>query len=253
MALSGKVCLVVGASSGVGHAVAIRCGKEGATVVACSRRMHLLNFLVEEIGSNATAVHMDVTDHKEVLDKVNDIFEKFGRIDILVYAAGIFTYSLIKNKFFEDWRKMIDTNCQGLVNVVASVFSEMQSRKIGGNIAVISSDAGRVPYPGLSVFCGTKFFVEGFLRSLRLESKLNDIVITSIQPGDVQTPSQQWTTDTEAAQLFSPLHCPPEQCQRAWDAMLKPEQVADAVIFALSQPKGTAVNEVLIQPITGPV
>lgn len=49
---------------------------------------------------------------QKVLDKVNDIFEKFGRIDILVYAAGIFTYSLIKNKFFEDWRKMIDTNCQ---------------------------------------------------------------------------------------------------------------------------------------------
>lgn len=78
----------------------------------------------------------------------------------------------------------------------------MQSRKIGGNIAVISSDAGRVPYPGLSVFCGTKFFVEGFLRSLRLESKPNDIVITSIQPGDVQTPSQQWTTDTEVWDYF---------------------------------------------------
>lgn len=73
----------------------------------------------------------------------------------------------------------------------------MRSKNQTGNIVVISSDAGRVPFPGLAVYCGTKFFVEGFLRSLRLESKPNDITITSIQPGDIATPSQQWTTDTE--------------------------------------------------------
>ncbi|VDD77425.1 unnamed protein product [Mesocestoides corti] len=129
----------------------------------------------------------------------------------------------------------------------------MRNRNQKGNIVVISSDAGRVPFPGLAVYCGTKFFVEGFLRSLRLESKPNDIIITSIQPGDVATPAQQWTTDTEAAELFSPLHRPPVECQKAWDTMLKPEQVADAVLFALSQPAGTAINEVLIEPITGPV
>ncbi|VDM34252.1 unnamed protein product [Hydatigera taeniaeformis] len=253
MALNGKVCVVVGASAGIGRAIALRFGQEGAKIIVCARRMDLLESLTEEIGKNAIAKHLDVTNHEEVEKTVNCIFTDYGRIDILVYASDIFTYSLITSKLFDDWRSMIATNCQGLVDVVGSVFAEMRSKNLTGNIVVISSDAGRVPFPGLAVYCGTKFFVEGFLRSLRLESKPNEIVITSIQPGDVATPAQQWTTDTEAARLFSPLYRPPEECQKAWDAILKPQQVAEAVLFAVSQPKGTAINEVLIEPITGPV
>ncbi|VDO06191.1 unnamed protein product [Rodentolepis nana] len=189
----------------------------------------------------------------KVEKRIGEIFNEFGRIDILVYASGIFTYSLIKNKFFDDWHKMIATNCQGVVNVIGSVYAEMRSKNQTGHIVVISSDAGRVPFPGLAVYCGTKFFVEGFLRSLRLESKPNEIVITSIQPGGFAAPVQQWTTDTEAAQLFPPPHRPPEECRKAWEAVLKYEQVAEAVFFAVSQPKGTAINEVMVEPITGPV
>lgn len=253
MALDSKVCVVVGASAGIGRAIALRFGQEGAKIIVCARRMHLLEALTKEIGSNAVAKHLDVTNHEEVQKTLCGIFAEFGRIDILVYASDIFAYSLITNKLFDEWWTMIATNCQGLVDVVGSVFAEMRSKNLTGNIVVISSDAGRVPFPGLAVYCGTKFFVEGFLRSLRLESKPNEIVITSIQPGDVATPAQQWTTDTEAAQLFSPLNRPPEECQKAWEAMLKPQQVVEAVLFAVSQPKGTAINEVLIEPITGPV
>ncbi|KAM7539605.1 hypothetical protein Aperf_G00000022465 [Anoplocephala perfoliata] len=253
MALSGNVCVVVGASAGIGRAAALKLGKEGAKVIVCARRMHLLTSLSEEIGPNAYAKHLDVTNFQEVEKTINEIFDEFGRIDILVYASGIFTYSLVKNKFFDDWHKMIATNCQGLVNVVGSVFAEMRAKNYSGHIVVISSNAGRVPFPGLAVYCGTKFFVEGFLRSLRLESKPNKVVITSIQPGDVATAGQQWTTDTEAAQLFSPLHRLPEESRKGWVTMLTPEQVADAVFFAVSQPKGTAINEVMIEPITGPL
>ncbi len=67
MALAGKVCVVVGASTGIGRAIAVRCGKEGASVVVCARRMHLLKSLATEIGGNATAMHMDVTNHNEVI------------------------------------------------------------------------------------------------------------------------------------------------------------------------------------------
>ncbi|KAL5112619.1 hypothetical protein TcWFU_007946 [Taenia crassiceps] len=213
MALNSKVCVVVGASAGIGRAIALRFGQEGAKIIRRLGVMRLRSIWTLQITK---------------------------KIDILVYASDIFTYSLITNKLFEDWHSMIATNCQGLVDVVGSVFAEMRSKNLTGNIVVISSDAGRVPFPG-------------FLRSLRLESKPNEIVITSIQPGDVATPAQQWTTDTEAAQLFSPLHRPPEECQKAWETMLKPQQVAEAVLFAVSQPKGTAINEVLIEPITGPV
>lgn len=67
MCLNGKVCVVVGASSGIGRAIALRCGKDDATVVVCARRMHLLEQLVGEIGSKALAIRMDVTDHSQVI------------------------------------------------------------------------------------------------------------------------------------------------------------------------------------------
>ena len=67
MALEGKICVVVGASAGIGRAIAQRIGKEKATVIACARRMHLLESLVSEIGTNAVAKYMDVTNHEEVL------------------------------------------------------------------------------------------------------------------------------------------------------------------------------------------
>ncbi|VDL96433.1 unnamed protein product [Schistocephalus solidus] len=191
MCLAGKVCLVVGASSGIGREIALKLGKEGATVICASRRKHLLESLAETIGKNGHPTCMDVE------ASISRLLGEFGRIDVLVYCAEIFTYSLVKNKFFECWKDMIATNCQA--NVVSIILSDMLEKDLAGHIIVVSSDAGRAPFPGLSVYSGTKFFTEGFLRSLRLEYKESKIRITSIQPGDVATPGQQWTTDTMAS------------------------------------------------------
>uniref|UniRef100_A0A5K3FXG4 Dehydrogenase/reductase SDR family member 11 n=1 Tax=Mesocestoides corti TaxID=53468 RepID=A0A5K3FXG4_MESCO len=112
MALEGKVCIVVGASTGIGRAIAIRCGKEGANVVLCARRKHLLDSLAEEVGRNATVKPMDVTNREQVEARISEIYKEFSRVDVLIYASSIFTFSLVKNKQFDEWHKMIATNCQ---------------------------------------------------------------------------------------------------------------------------------------------
>nr|VZI40769.1 unnamed protein product [Spirometra erinaceieuropaei] len=182
---------------------------------------------------------MDVRNHSEVEASLSRVLGEFGKIDVL-------------NKFFDCWKEMIATNCQGLIDVVSIVLADMLEKDSAGHIIVVSSDAGRAPFPGLSVYTGTKFFTEGFLRSLRLECKESKIRITSIQPGGVATPGQQWTTDTMASELYSPLCRPPAESEKALAAMLKPADIANAVIYALSQPEGVSINEILVQPTGQP-
>ena len=135
----------------------------------------------------------------------------------------------------------VDVNVKGVLNCVACVLTKMMARK-SGHIVNMSSNAARKGFEGLAVYSGTKFFLEGMAQGMRAELKGSGVRVTNIQPGDVQTELLQHSSDREALGLAAD----------GSTEVLKPEDVAKAVMYALQQPHYVAVNEVLVEPRDDP-
>ncbi|XP_013419834.1 uncharacterized protein LOC106180401 [Lingula anatina] len=244
--LAGKVAIVTGASSGIGAAIARHLAGAGAAVAVAARRVDKLKELQEKIGEEggvAITVKCDVTVREEVKELVQHAECTLGPVDILVNNAGVMYYTLMKNLHEEEWERQIDLNCKGVTNCIGAVLSGMLERK-AGHIVNMSSDAGRKGFPGLAVYSGTKFFIEGMSQALRQEVCDAGVRVTCVQPGDVRTELLGHTTDTEAKEQFdgSSSH-----------KILEPEDIGRAVLYAVSQPEYVGVNEILIEPRAAPV
>lgn len=245
--LSGKVAVVTGASSGIGRAIATHLAAAGVKVVLAARRADMLADLKREIetaGGEAFVVATDVTDLAQMRHLVAETESHFGGggVDILVNNAGVMYYTLMKNLHLEEWNRQVDVNVKGVLNGIACVLTKMIERK-SGHIVNMSSNAARKGFEGLAVYSGTKFFIEGLCQGMRAELKGTGVRVTNIQPGDVETELLQHTTDKEA--LSNATGGP------AVD-VLKADDIARAVVYALKQPANVAVNEVLIEPTDDP-
>lgn len=239
--LQGKVAIVTGASGGIGVAIAKQLASAGASVAIAARREDKLAEVMAEIikaGGTAISVKCDVTIRQQVKDLVARTEAELGPVDIMVNNAGVFYYTLMKNLHEDEWEHMIDVNCKGCVNGTGAVLTGMLQRG-AGHIVNMSSDSGRMPFPGCCVYNGTKYFVEGLACSMRLELANTGIRITNIQPGETDTPIFHNGTDKEAVEKYAEY----EKKQ-----ILQPDDVARAVMYAVTQPDYVAVNEVLIQP-----
>ncbi|XP_066999059.2 uncharacterized protein [Anabrus simplex] len=244
--LHGQVALVTGASSGIGAAIAEHLAVAGAKVALAARRVDRLQELQKEIerqGGVAICVAMDVCDETQVHSAVRHTESLLGPIDILVNNAGVMYYTLMKNLHLKDWHQMVDVNVKGTLNCTAAVLGGMVERK-QGHIVIISSDAGRKAYAGLAVYSGTKFFLEAMARALREEVVDSGIKVTSIQPGDVKTELQDHTKDLVAKEMFD---------MSGKTRILEPYDVAQAVMYAVTQPGYCAVNEILVEPRESPI
>ncbi len=142
-----------------------------------------------------------------------------------------------------DWERTVDVNCKGAMNCIGAVLQGMLARG-RGHIVTISSDAGRKVFPGLSVYSGSKFFVEALSQGLRLETAGTGIKVTTIQPGNVATDLLALSSDEEALKLYG---------QQSGARVLDPEDVAASVVYVLKQPDHVAVNEILVEPRDEPV
>uniref|UniRef100_A0A915CWB7 NADP-dependent 3-hydroxy acid dehydrogenase YdfG n=1 Tax=Ditylenchus dipsaci TaxID=166011 RepID=A0A915CWB7_9BILA len=259
--LSGKVCIVTGASEGIGEAIARALAVEGgAKVVLASRQINRLRQLaqqicaqlgdtnkttfVDSVHSRVVAVECDVTSQEAVQQLVTKTLQHFGKIDVLVNCAGCMYYCLLRNGYTEEWRRQIDVNCHGTTNMVGAVVPHMVERK-AGHILNITSDAGRRGFAGLAVYSGTKFYIEGFSQALRQELVDYGIRVTNIQPGDVATKLASRSSDNEAKTLYD--------FSKAGHKILEPEDVAQSVLYALSLPSHVALNELLIEPQAAPI
>ena len=189
-ALSSRVAIVTGASSGIGEATARLLAQEGAAVVLAARREDRLSALRDRIvdeGGRALAVQTDVALRAEVEGMVRLAAEMFERIDILVNNAGIMPLSPVSAGRVEDWDRMIDVNIKGLLYCTAEVLPYMIERG-GGHIVNVGSVAGRRPFPGGTVYAATKYAVRAISAGLRLElSPSRNIRVTDIEPGVVAT------------------------------------------------------------------
>lgn len=240
--LAGKTALVTGASSGIGEATAKALAAEGARVAVSARRADRLETLVNEItqmGGEAYAVVADVADEDQARNMVITANEHLGHVDILVNNAGVMLLGPIGQADTEDWRRMVQTNVMGLMYATHAALPLMKAQG-GGHIVNVSSVAGRTAREGSGVYNVTKWGVGAFSKSLRQEVSRDKIRVTIIEPGAVKTELLDHIT-----------HADTKQQMEEWIGKMTPlesEDIANAIVYAVSQPARVNVNEILIRP-----
>jgi NADP-dependent 3-hydroxy acid dehydrogenase YdfG len=238
------VAVVTGASSGIGEATVRALAAEGAAVVAGARRKERLDGLVEEIGRKAIAIECDVTDESQAHNLVQRAVEEYGRIDILVNNAGVMLLSTVGKGLSDQWRQMFEVNVMGLLYATDAAIGHMKEQG-SGHLVNISSVAGRkVTRDSSGVYAGTKHAVNAISEGLRQELLENNVRVTIVGPGAVDTELPDHITDEEAREGLSGLL----KLER-----LQAEDIADAIVYAVTQPERVSVNEILIRPTQQPV
>ncbi|MER8529137.1 SDR family NAD(P)-dependent oxidoreductase [Mesorhizobium sp. M0814] len=240
-ALAGKVALVTGASSGIGEATAVALAAAGAKVAIAARRADRLEALaarIEKAGGTALRIQADVTSNDDVTAMVDKVVAEWSRLDILVNNAGVMLLSPAAEALLDDWRRMIELNLLALMGVTKAALPHLRSAK--GHIVNVSSIAGRVANPGASGYAATKFGVVGFSESLRREVYADKVRVTVIEPGLVRTELGDHVTNPAAKAGL-------DQRLAAMEA-LTAEDIAAAILYAVSQPPHVNVNEIVIRP-----
>jgi NADP-dependent 3-hydroxy acid dehydrogenase YdfG len=226
------VLLITGASSGIGAATARAAAGKNRLVLA-ARRLDQLEALAEELGGEerAIAVRCDVTEWEQVEALARTALDRFGRIDAVFANAGFGANRGFLEESVEHWRSMVLTNVYGVALTIRATLPHLLERG-DGHFLVTSSVAGRRALPG-SLYSATKWAATAIGESLRQELRqMHDnhgIRVTVIEPGMVDTP------------FFD---------NRPGNSALEDDDIARAVMYALEQPEGVDVNEVLIRPIS---
>jgi len=232
--MNDTVILIVGAG-GIGSACARLLAQAGARIVLASRTDEKAESVAKEInekGGEAYVTNVDVTDMSSVVKMVNDVAQEFGQIDVLINAFGLGLIKPLLDINPREAREVIDTNLYGTFIVTQSVMRYMETRK-KGTVVMFPGILGRSGMKNSSVYAATKFALNGFVKSLIEETRRLDIRFSMMYLGSVNTPF--WENDGIAMKLNP-------------DAMLDPEEVAKAVYYAISQPSGSVLNEVVMQP-----
>ncbi|MDY7108526.1 MAG: SDR family oxidoreductase [Planctomycetota bacterium] len=247
--LSEKVCIVTGASSGIGEATALVLGEKGAKVVLAARRADRLDDLagrIKQAGGEALPVACDVVDRGQVKSMVDRTTEAWGRIDVLINNAGIMPLAPLAKCRMDEWDAMIDINVKGLLYGIGFVLPVMLEQKTG-HIVNVSSVAGRRVFPSGAVYCGTKYAVHAISEGLRGELSEraaedgNQIRVTIIAPGIVVTELTDSIHDEETREAVARYH-------QTLPEKLTSEDIAASIVHALQAPPHVDINEILIRP-----
>jgi NADP-dependent 3-hydroxy acid dehydrogenase YdfG len=219
------VFLITGASTGIGAATARAAVEAGYRVVLAARSEDRLQALAGELGGDerALALRCDVTSWDDQERMVGAALEAFGRVDVTFANAGFGARRGFENETPEFWRELVLTNVLGVAYTIRATLPAM--RDSTGHYLITSSVAGRRPLQG-SLYSASKFAVTAMGESLRQDLNGTGLRVTLIEPGMVDTP------------FFD---------NRPTDA-LEPEDIAGAVMYAVSQPPRVDVNEILLRP-----
>lgn len=237
---STKIALVTGASSGIGEAVAERLARGGYHVVAVARRADRLAKLAARLdqapGTVSPAV-VDVTDRAAMVQLADKTVADHGRIDVVVHNAGVMPLSRLDALLVEDWDRMVEVNVRGLLNGIAATLPHLLRQKSGHVITVGSVGAHQVS-PTAAIYCGTKYAAWAITEGLRLEAPPG-IRVTTISPGVVASELADTISDPVARELM--------RTYRAHS--IPPDAIADAIAFAVGQPAGVDINEIIVRPV----
>jgi NADP-dependent 3-hydroxy acid dehydrogenase YdfG len=244
--LAKTTALVTGASSGIGAATARALAAEGAAVALLARRADRLADLktdIESAGGTAVVVAADVTDAEQASMAVQRTVAELGRLDTVVNNAGLMRMGPAAQASLQDWDDLVAVNIQGVLYVTRAalpylIAAAADSPRGVADLVTISSTAGWAARPGTAVYSLTKFGVNAFSEGIRQEVLGKRVRVGVVGPG---------TVDTE---LFSHLATPSREAverQTAGMVKLRPEDIADAVLFMVTRDRRVAVNHMLVR------
>jgi 3-hydroxy acid dehydrogenase / malonic semialdehyde reductase len=244
MSLRGKIVFITGASAGIGAATAYAFAAEGARLLLAARRMEKLTVVADQAlergAAEVNAFELDVRNQPAVAEAVAGLPAEWSAIDILVNNAGLSRgLDKLYEGSIEDWEEMIDTNVKGLLYVTRAVVPGMVARG-SGHVVNMGSTAGELPYPGGAVYCATKAAEKSINDGLRQDVLGTPVRVTSIDPGMVETDFSLVRfrgDEARAAKVYQGV------------TPLTPEDVADAILWAVSRPAHVNIAHVLMTSV----
>jgi NADP-dependent 3-hydroxy acid dehydrogenase YdfG len=238
--IEGKVVAITGASSGIGEATALLLAGRGAKVVLGARRPEPLEALAKRIanlGGEAAYVLMDVRKREDVTALVELARARYGRLDVLVGNAGVMPVSPLDELRVDDWENMVDVNVKGVLFGIAAALPVFRAQG-SGHFVNTASTAGLRITPTMAVYAGTKFAVRAISEGLRQEAG-DKLRVTIVSPGMTQTNFADGLTSPDVK----------ARLEESRDSIaMPPDAVARAIAFAIEQPEGVDVGEIVIRP-----
>ncbi len=244
--LADSVALVTGASSGIGAATAKALAAQGAAVALVARRADRLQELKSEIesaGGTALVVPADVADAEQVSAAVQRTVAELGRLDTVVNNAGLMRMGAAAEAPLQDWDDMVTVNVQGVLYVTRVALPHLieaaaDSPRGVADLVTISSTGGWVARPGTAVYSLTKFGVNAFSEGIRQELVGKRVRVGIVSPGTVETEISTHLP-AESREAF--------ERQTADMVKLRPEDIADAVLYMVTRERRVAVNHMLVR------
>ena len=231
--LDGKRALVTGASAGIGAATARALAARGARVLLAARRAERLADVARDCPG-ARTIELDVRDADAVARALEG-----ERLDVVVANAGLaLGTEPLQAGSPEEWSVVIDTNVKGVLHVVRAALPGMVERG-AGDVVLLGSVAGRQVYPGGGVYCATKHAVRALYEGLRLDLAGSGLRVTTVDPGMVETEFSRVRfrgDEARAEKVYEGLRA------------LRPEDVADAILWAVTRPPHVNVGELVLWP-----
>ncbi|MFF4815672.1 SDR family oxidoreductase [Kitasatospora sp. NPDC001309] len=238
--IQGKVIAITGASSGIGEATAHHLAERGARLVLGARRRERLDAVVDAVtarGADATGVVVDVRRREDLRLLTDTALERYGRLDALVSNAGTMAVSPFDELRQDDWDAMVATHVTGLLNGIAAALPVFR-RQGAGQFVNVGSTAAYAVRPPQGVYAATKAAVKVLTEGLRQEAG-PDLRVTLVSPGFTHTEGVGKGAGPEVAAAL---------VRRRDEIAMPPSAVASAIGYAVAQPDGVDVSEIVVRP-----
>ncbi|HDA1793280.1 TPA: SDR family oxidoreductase [Staphylococcus aureus] len=228
--LTDKVAVVTGAGSGIGEAIATLLHEEGVKVILAGRNKDKLQNVANQLAQDSVkVVPTDVTKKEEVDELIKMAQQTFGGLDIVINSAGQMLSSKITDYQVDEWDSMIDVNIKGTLYTAQAALPTMLEQS-SGHLINIASISGFEVTKSSTIYSATKAAVHTITQGLEKELEKTGVKVTSISPGMV---------DTAITAAYNPTD----------RKKLEPQDIAEAVLYALTQPKHVNVNEITVRPV----
>ncbi|HCD4787286.1 TPA: SDR family oxidoreductase [Staphylococcus aureus] len=228
--LTDKVAVVTGAGSGIGEAIATLLHEEGVKVILAGRNKDKLQNVANQLAQDSVkVVPTDVTKKEEVDELIKIAQQTFGGLDIVINSAGQMLSSKITDYQVDEWDSMIDVNIKGTLYTAQAALPTMLEQS-SGHLINIASISGFEVTKSSTIYSATKVAVHTITQGLEKELAKTGVKVTSISPGMV---------DTAITATYNPTD----------RKKLEPQDIAEAVLYALTQPKHVNVNEITVRPV----